>query len=118
MANSLAWLKSKIPLGLSLGGTGQTTLAGIKAAFGITALEQKPTPPLIPAVGTFVNLNPGNGIAFTLPAGGTWAYWAQPYLASSGAAFDASYAGVNVGGTVVISAVAGRFYSGFAWRIA
>jgi len=39
MANSLAWLRSKIPLGLLFGGTGQTTLAGIKAAFGITSIE-------------------------------------------------------------------------------
>ncbi|CAI8793968.1 hypothetical protein EMIT0P12_20051 [Pseudomonas sp. IT-P12] len=74
--------------------------------------------PLKPVAGNFVALGGVGDGAITLPAGGTWAYWVHQFQTSNGVAFLNGFSGVNAGGTLVVTAVSGRFYIGFAWRIA
>jgi hypothetical protein len=66
-------------------------------------------------VGQYVFVNPGFGAGYTLPAGGTWAYF-WVYFTTSGA-FAESFAGIAAGGAGV-SGTAGRAIQGFSWRIA
>jgi hypothetical protein len=66
-------------------------------------------------VGQYVFVNPGFGAGYTLPAGGTWAFF-WIYLTTSGA-FVGSLAGVAAGGTGV-GGTAGQYIQGFSWRIA
>jgi hypothetical protein len=66
-------------------------------------------------VGQYVFVNPGIGVGYTLPAGGTWAYF-WIVLTTSGA-FVGSFAGVAAGGAGV-GGTAGQFIQGFSWRVA
>lgn len=68
-------------------------------------------------LGQFIYGYSSPGTAFTIPSGGTWAYFFQSY-ASSGLVDAGASAGTAAGGAVVGPATAGRQYSGFVWRIA
>lgn len=73
-----------------------------------------PLPTASAGVGNFINVNLASS-AYTLPAGGTWAYMVlgmsgtQVVVASSG--------GIAAGGTTVLSAGGISEIRGFAWRI-
>ncbi|WP_256675388.1 hypothetical protein [Pseudomonas sp. GXM4] len=56
--------------------------------------------------------------AYSLPAGGTWAYFAIPFT-SSGAQQTAvpPLSGVAAGGSIIATAVAAQYWYGFCWRI-
>ena len=66
-------------------------------------------------VGQYVFVNPGIGAGYTLPAGGTWAYF-WVYYTTSGV-FVGSLAGIAAGGAGV-GGTAGQAIQGFAWRVA
>ena len=85
-----------------------SALTGITAA-GVTA------PQTAAGVGQWV-VSPAGG-SYTLPAGGTWAWF---YIRSSNASgsVTAHGAGVNAGGTLVAGGVTQTSVRGFAWRIA
>lgn len=72
-------------------------------------------PTATPGLGEWQPQGPAVGVAFVLPAGGTWAYAAQRY--NSGVVANVT-AGVAAGGTTVGAAAAGQNWSGFAWRVA
>jgi hypothetical protein len=66
-------------------------------------------------VGQYVFVNPGIGAGYTLPAGGTWAYF-WIFFTSAGA-FLGSFVGIAAGGAG-IGGTAGQYIQGFSWRIA
>jgi len=71
---------------------------------------------LIPTNATFVNIT-AITTGYTLPAGGTWAWWTAPFNNNSGILAGPSTSGVSAGGTTIRAAQAGINYVGFAWRI-
>jgi hypothetical protein len=99
--------------------TGTFTLApdGQASSFGLGAYWHTGNfgrPTGAAGVGQFVFVNPGVGQGYTLPAGGTWAYfWA--YYTTSGE-FVTSFAGIVAGGAGT-NGGAGEIIQGFAWRI-
>jgi hypothetical protein len=77
-----------------------------------------PKPVNASSVGKFGSLGTAPGVALTLPAGGTWAYFAVAYNSSGQASASlAPVSAVAAGGTVVGPATAGTFWFGFGWRI-
>jgi hypothetical protein len=66
-------------------------------------------------VGQYVFVNPGLGQGYTLPAGGTWAYFWN-FFTSAGA-FVGSFVGIAAGGAGV-GGTAGQYIQGFSWRVA
>ncbi|WP_176317400.1 hypothetical protein [Burkholderia vietnamiensis] len=81
------------------------------------ALAPKPT--LTAGVGQFQIVIATMGTAWTLPAGGTWAYFTLPFNASGNVSTSspAPQAGVSAGGASPGTATAGYFWYGFAWRL-
>ena len=71
---------------------------------------------LIPTNANFVNIT-AITTQYTLPAGGTWAWWTAPFNNNSGILAGPSTSGVSAGGTTIRAAQAGINYVGFAWRI-
>jgi len=64
--------------------------------------------------GQFLIQSPSIGMAWVLPADGTWAYWG---MQNSGVAINGFSAGIAVGGTTVGAAVGGWNWNGWAKRI-
>lgn len=94
--------------------TGAEVFTAVSAAAARASLAA----PEAPNGSTFLPVGPGDGVAFTLPAGGTWAYFAIRFDNSAGT-FDGNItANVAAGGTTVGAALAGRSWVGFVWRIA
>jgi hypothetical protein len=77
-----------------------------------------PLPQAAAGVGQWEYFESGTGIAFILPAGGTWSYFACKVTAASGTFAATSIGGVAAGGTTVGAASAGVDWIGFVWRIA
>ena len=94
--------------------TGTALIVAADAAAGRTAIGAAVTPTASAGVGNWGNLGTAAGGALTLPAGGTWAYFAL--LFGSGAATGQT-AGVAAGGSVVGAATSGQTWAGFAWRV-
>ena len=69
------------------------------------------------SVGQWVRLQATTSTALSLPAGGTWAYFAMTVNGSTGVVNNFA-ASVAAGGTLIFSAVTGFNHNGFAWRIA
>lgn len=80
------------------------------------ALNGKPTIPV--AVTGFIQIMGAVSGSYSLPSGGTWAYCIFMVNNTTGAIGGASIVGVNVGGALVATAIAGYAASGFAWKIA
>lgn len=102
--------------GRTTAGTGDPedlTGAQARAITGAPAAPQSAA-----GAGQFVAISAPTNTAYTLPAGGTWAYWA--YSASGGGVVTSgSSAGVAAGGTTVLGAPGGGVaWYGWAWRIA
>ena len=95
--------------------TGTALIVAADAAAGRTAINAVVPPTASAGLGNWGNLGSAAGATLTLPAGGTWAYFA---LAFSGGGASGQTAGVAAGGTVVGAAVAGQIWAGFAWRVA
>ena len=65
--------------------------------------------------GQFLQITSSVGVALVLPAGGTWAYFGQRIASSSGGIL-AVVAGINAGGSTILTASAGNSGEGWAWR--
>ena len=94
--------------------TGTALIRAADAAAGRTAINAVVPPTASAGLGNWGNIGTVAGAALTLPAGGTWAYFAIAFI--SGAVSSQS-AGVAAGGTVVGAAVAGQIWIGFSWRV-
>ena len=94
--------------------TGTALIRAADAAAGRTAINAVVPPTASAGLGNWGNIGTVAGAALTLPAGGTWAYFAIAFI--SGAA-SSQTAGAAAGGTVVGAAVAGQIWVGFAWRV-
>ena len=94
--------------------TGTALIRAADASAGRTAINAVVPPTGGAGVGQWTNLSPAVGAALTLPAGGTWAYFAL--LFNNGAA-SSQASGVAAGGTVVGAATSGQNWAGFTWRI-
>jgi hypothetical protein len=92
------------------------------AAAARTTLSAPAVPITSAGAGQFVIINPGLGVAVTLPAGGQWAAFALRYGDGTSWPFG-TYDGnttspaVAAGGTVIGAALSDRFWLGFAWRV-
>jgi hypothetical protein len=95
--------------------TGTALIVAADAAAGRIAINAVVPPTASAGLGQWTNLGTVSGGALTLPAGGTWAYFAIAFI-SGGASGQA--AGVAAGGTVVGAATSGQIWVGFAWRVA
>ena len=95
--------------------TGTALIRAADAAAGRAAINAIVPPTASAGVGLWSIYGGAPGANFTLPAGGTYAYFA--FLFNSGSAVGTA-AGVAAGGAVVGGAVAGQNWSGFTWRIA
>jgi hypothetical protein len=85
-------------------------------ATGSANLCLTPTPQTAAGVGQFNNVSTAAGVGWTLPSGGTWAYWGIQ-ISTSGGTLSASYGGIAAGGTLISAGVSGRAYRGMEWRI-
>lgn len=107
-------------LGISNGGTGATTAAAARTALGITA--GAPIPKEAAGVGQWLYVyHPGG--SYTLPAGGTWAYFLSGYGTVDNPIFKGVAAGVAAGGTAIspkdiIGLGGANQMRGFCWRVA
>jgi len=66
-------------------------------------------------LGQWASISAAAGAALILPAGGTWAYFANTFNAGL---HGGSTVGVAAGGTLIGSAISGNNWVGFAWRVA
>ena len=93
------------------------TTAGARAVIGAA-----PQPQTATGVGRFeaVDTSASVGNGYSLPAGGTWAYFMFRVNSSTGGVPGGSNmaAGVAAGGTTILAGLASHFIYGFAWRIA
>jgi hypothetical protein len=93
------------------------TTAGARSAIGAA-----PQPQAAAGVGLFeaVDTSASVGNGYSLPAGGTWAYFMFRVNSSTGGVPGGSNmaAGVAAGGTTILAGLASHFIYGFAWRIA
>lgn len=93
------------------------TTAGARSVIGAA-----PQPQTATGVGRFeaVDTSALIGGGYSLPAGGTWAYFMFRVSNSTGGVPGGSNmaAGVAAGGTVILAGLASHFIYGFAWRIA
>lgn len=96
-------------------GADPTTVMG--AATKQYADTKTPKPQIATGVGQFFSFNTGFNTAFTLPTGGTWAYFFLGFNTGGALNYGAT-SGVNAGGTVICSANASIGWQGFVWRIA
>ena len=94
--------------------TGTALIVAADAAAGRAAINAVIPPTASAGLGQWTNIGTAAGAALTLPAGGTWAYFAL--LFGSGAATGQA-AGVAAGGSAVGAATSGQTWAGFAWRI-
>jgi hypothetical protein len=92
------------------GGTGATTAAAARTAFGAPPLPQTAT-----GAGQWVALTSGFGNALNLPSGGTWVFFF--FQVNSSGNVVSHNATVAAGGASLQSASAGINGIGFAWRI-
>lgn len=78
-----------------------------------------PKPATAVGAGQFQVLIAATGSAFTLPSGGTWAFFALPFNTSGQVSTSilAPVSSVAAGGTPVGAATAGYFWYGFVWRL-
>ena len=67
-------------------------------------------------LGQWTALSSGSGVALTLPAGGTYAWFFQSFNTSGVVTFHS--ANVTAGGSTIQGASAGINHIGFAWRVA
>ena len=95
--------------------TGTALIVAADAAAGRTAINAVVPPTASAGLGQWTPIGSAVSGALTLPAGGTWAYFA--FLLNSGVASNTA-GGVTAGGTLVGGAVSGQNWSGFAWRVA
>lgn len=95
------------------------TLAKIAdAAAGRVAISAPAIPQTATGSGQFVSSTGGSGVAFTLPAGGTWVWWGFGASTGTGAINVNPSCGVVAGGTTVLAAVGGTAWVAYAWRVA
>lgn len=91
----------------------------VQLPYSATVAALAPKPVTASGVGQFRIVIAPTGGAFTLPAGGTWAYFALPFNTSGNVATSspAPQAGVAAGGASPGTATSGFFWYGFAWRL-
>lgn len=105
-----------LPTGAAWGAITGTLSAQTDLQAALSSKQDASSSALIPTNATFVNITV-IGTAYTLPAGGTWAWWTAPFVNSTAGLQGPSTAGVSAGGATIRAAVAGVNYIGFAWRI-
>lgn len=105
-----------LPTGAAWGAITGTLSAQTDLQAALDLKQDSSSSALIPTSATFVNITV-LGTAYTLPAGGTWAWWTVPFTNSTGGLQGPSTAGVSAGGTTIRALVSGVNYLGFAWRI-
>lgn len=105
-----------LPTGATWGAITGTLSAQTDLQAALDAKQGVSSAALIPTNATFVNITVIT-TGYTLPAGGTWAWWTAPFNNSSGILAGPSTSGVSAGGTTIRAAQAGINYVGFAWRI-
>ncbi len=110
------------------------TAAKLRAAAGATAIganlltaateaaaraeiDAAPGPQSASGAGQWLIVSAGTGVAATLPAGGTWAWFAISITTATGAVV-ATDTGIGAGGDTIRAAAAGVQHDGFCWRIA
>lgn len=96
--------------------TGRAVFVAADAAAARTAISAPATPTASSGVGQWVTLVGSLAGAFTLPAGGTWGWFALSIVNAS-STVSATDAGVASGGSSVRSGTAGIYHSGFCWRV-
>lgn len=96
--------------------TGDALFIAASAAAGRTTLGAAPTPQTATGVGQRVRLESGAGNSLSLPASGTWDWFA--FALSSTGAVTSFNASVSAGGSLIASAGAGINVVGAAWRVA
>lgn len=100
----------------SSGDIGAITLAGLQMSGSVLTGAPQPTASVI--LGQWRPINSAAGGALSLPAGGTWAYFAVHYNNATGALGSAiATSGVGAGGSTVGAAAGGFAYVGFAWKV-
>lgn len=100
-------------------GIGVPTDLGVSDLFTILSVVFPARPQTASGVGQFVFVDTGAGNGYTLPAGGTWAWFTLSVNTSAGTTVNTrSGGGVAAGGTLVAAATPGETKLGFAWRIA
>jgi hypothetical protein len=99
-------------------GSGNWRCVDFTPASGISP-QVAPRPQTATGAGQFILIDvsvAGNG--YTLPSGGTWAYFAFR-VSNTGSVPGNNFVGsVAAGGTTILSGLANHFIYGFAWRIA
>lgn len=99
----------------TLSSFGRSLIDDPDAANARVTLAAPALPQNASGTGQWAQIAPG-GSSYTLPAGGTWAWWAFGFN-SNGGAYQAS-GGINAGGSPILpNAVAGGYWAGIAWRI-
>lgn len=93
-------------LAVSNGGTGGTTEQGARNGLNV---------PLWPQGGNFMTIASGATGTFTLPGGGTWAWFC---ISDTSNTIWGAHSGVNAGGYTIDVGASNRFLRGFAWRVA
>ncbi len=95
----------------ALGATtvGNSLFTATDAASGRTTLNTPPLPTVSAGVGQWVAITTDGSGNYTLPAGGTWAYFWSNILAT---------VSISPGGTQIITGDQPTISRGFAWRIA
>ncbi len=94
--------------------TGSALVTAADAAAARTAIVAPATPSGAAGPGQWVQISVGPSSSYTLPAGGTWAFFFASY--SSGA-FNNAVASIAAGGTTIASTGPTNAAGGFAWRI-
>lgn len=93
-------------LPVSSGGTGSNTESGARTALLV---------PITPAIsGYWAQISVGSSTTYTLPAGGTWAYF---YIVYVNGLFNNAIASIDAGGTSLFTTSSTAVAGGFAWRI-
>jgi len=99
----------------------QTHAAALSAASDAQEAAQAASDPASHSsagVGQFLEMYPGVGVAFILPAGGTWIYWGILINGTTGVWIGGGHTGgVAAGGTTVGALSAGNVWMGWAKRI-
>lgn len=90
---------------LSKGGTGMTDAPGARYALEV---------PYDPSDGRWAAISTGATGTYTLPSGGTWAWFC---ITDTATTIYSAIAGVLPGGSTINAGASNRFMRGFAWRI-